>query len=90
MIKVDHTTKLLLDRYWDLCDKRDAANKAAAPHQKELDDTNAEIERLRLHSFEVKGDIEACRDGSAWLDLKTEIGRIANAVKFTPARGEYE
>jgi hypothetical protein len=88
-VKVDHTTRLLLDRYWDLCDQRDAANAMAAPFQKELDETNAEIERLRLHAIELKGDVEACRDGPAWLSLKAEIGRIALAVRFTPPRGTY-
>jgi len=86
---VDPTTKLMLDRYWDLCDKRDAANAKVAPIQQELDETNAEIERLRARAIDLKGDIEAERDGPAWLDLKREIGRLANAVRFTPKRGDY-
>lgn len=90
MIKVDHTTKLLLDRYWDLCEQRDEANAQAAKHQTKLDALNAQIEALRVESIDVKGDVEACRGGSAWLDLKSDIGRLANAVKFTPARGDYE
>lgn len=90
MTKVDPTTKLMLDRYWALCAQRDAANADAAPYMKELGEINAEIERLRLHSLEVKGDVEACRDGAAWLTLKSEISRLAGALKFTPPPGSYE
>ena len=90
MTKVDATTKLLLDRYWDLCGKRDETNARLAPHRVALDAINTQIEELRVAAIDKKGDIEAERDGAAWLDLKAEIGRLANAVKFTPARGTYE
>ena len=90
MIKVDQTRALMLNRYWDLCDQRDAVNAKVAPVQAELDETNVEIERLRVRSIDLKGDIEAERDGPAWLDLKSEIGRLASALRFTPKRGDYE
>lgn len=90
MIKVDATTKLLLDRYWDLCDQRDEANAQAAKSQAKLTALNNQIEDLRVQAIDAKGDVEACRGGPAWLDLKAEIGRLAMAVKFTPARGTYE
>lgn len=92
MVKVDTTTKLLLDRYWALCAKRDAANAEIARLglQEELDKTNAEIIRLQEHANNAKADIEAVRDGAAWLTLKNEIGRLASALRFTPAPGAYE
>jgi len=88
--KVDQTTKLMLDRYWALCAQRDAVNEKVKPRQQQLDEAVAEIERLRLLAVNLKGDIEAERDGPAWLDLKHEIGRLANALRFTPKPGDYE
>jgi predicted nuclease with TOPRIM domain len=80
------TNELLLARYYELCDKRDAVNAEVAPHQQQLDEINAEIARLQELAINKKGDIEALRDGPAWLDLKSEIVRIAAVLRFIPAR----
>lgn len=74
------TKELLVARYRELTAKRDAINEQAKPLQAQLDEINAESERLRVAAMDKKADIEALRDGPAWLDLKREIGILANVL----------
>lgn len=80
------TKAMLVDRYYALCDKRDATNEAIKPLQVELDKTNAAIEVARLRALDLKAEIEAERDGPAWLTLKNEIMLIASALRKIPPR----
>lgn len=77
------TKELLVARYNELVAKRDAINEQVKPHQTQLDEINAEIETLRVAALDKKADIEALRDGPAWLGLKREIGTLA-AVLYPP------
>jgi hypothetical protein len=90
MVKVSQSKKLLLDHYWELCAKRDAVYEKTKGLQEQLDELVNEGERLRVLAMDKKGDIEAERDGPAWLDLKKEIAGLAAALRFTPKPGTYE
>ena len=75
----------LLRRYYDLCDHRDARYAAAAPLEAELDQVNAERERLRLRAGELAAGIEAAW-GPDWLAAKKEIADIARFFQRVPPR----
>jgi len=80
------TKELMLARYYELCDKRDEVNKRIVPLQVELDKWNAKVAEAQAAARDTKAEIEAERDGPAWLELKTEIMQLAAVLHFIPPR----
>jgi uncharacterized coiled-coil DUF342 family protein len=89
MTEYTPTQRLMLDRYYELCDQRDKANEAVKPLQEELADVHKEIQRLEAHANDLKAQEEDIRGGAEWLELKSEIRRIADVMRFIPPRGTY-
>lgn len=81
-----NTQDLLAARYYELCDQRDAVNAESAPIQEKLDAANAKVQKAQAEATALAAQIQALRGGQKWLDLKKEIGTIANALRRIPAR----
>lgn len=67
-------------RYAELCDQRDAKNAEIKPLQEQLDALNAEIAEKQAAALAIAIEISTARGGQKWLDLKKEIGVLANAL----------
>lgn len=80
------TTEMLAARYYELCDQRDAVNAQIDPIQKELDAANLRVEAAQAEAQKLADRIQALRGGQKWLDLKKEIGQLANAMRKIPQR----
>lgn len=80
------TNEMIVARYYDLCDQRDAVNAKIVPFQKELDAANTKVQEAQAEAVAIADKIQALRGGQKWLDLKKEIGSIASALRRIPPR----
>lgn len=80
------TNEMIVARYYDLCDQRDAVNEKIVPFQKELDAANIRVQEAQAEAVAIADKIQALRGGQKWLDLKKEIGSIASALRRIPPR----
>lgn len=85
----------LARRYYELCDRRDAAYRACEPAEVELAAVNARIQADQAKAAELAEQIEqtwaaASDDGTkeGWLKLKKEIADIARFFGRVPPRPE--
>lgn len=84
------TKEAMAARYHELCAQRDAVNAKTAPLQAELDAANAAAQEASNKAAAIAAQIQAARGGSAWVDMKKEIGLIATALKTIPPRAATE
>lgn len=71
---------LIKNRYDELCAKRDAVNKQIAPINERLEKLNSKIADAQKEVQELVAQREGVRGGQAWLDIKREIGKLAQAL----------
>lgn len=82
--------KNYLDRYFELCDKRDAVNATVEPLQRQLDIAVANAQEAKAKADALALQISQLRGGQEWLDLKKEIAALARALGTIPARPASE
>lgn len=68
------------ERYYTLCDRRDAVNAANAPLEAQLEQVNARINELQAQALALASQIDDNRGREKWLDLKREIRFLAVAM----------
>lgn len=66
--------------YANLCAQRNAVNATNAPLEAELEIANAETEKWRAKALALAAQIDDNRGREKWLDLKKEIGQLAQAL----------
>lgn len=71
---------LMLARYRELCDTRDAANRKVEPIQKKLDAANARAMAANDEANKLAAEIENVWGGADWLTLKRDIAVLARAL----------
>jgi chromosome segregation ATPase len=83
----------MVRRYYELCDRRDAAYEEADPLEKKLDAANAKVMAAQAEASALAEQIEetwaaASDDGTreGWLALKKEIADIAAFLRKIPPR----
>lgn len=74
------------DRYFQLCDQRDAVNAQTAPLQAQLDAANAAAIEAQAKANAIAEQINTLRGGRDWLELKTEIAQLTRALGTIPPR----
>lgn len=75
----------MLDTYYALCDQRDAAYKRAAPLEKKLAAAIEATQKAQAVERELAAAVEEAW-GPDHLQVKREIARLANALRFAPQR----
>lgn len=80
------TNEQLVDRYYELCDRRDALYEEMEPLEEELTRVNAQIEARRIDAERIAKQIDQILVREKFIDLKKEIAQIASYLRRIPPR----
>lgn len=76
------------ERYYQLCDKRDAVNKQIQPIKDKIAKLNSEIVSRQAEQIKLVEELNLKRGGTEWLELKKEIAQIARFLVRIPPRAK--
>lgn len=76
---MEFNEQTMLNRYKELCKKRDDVYKQNEPLEKELEEWNKKAEEARVKAAEIAAKIDA-NFGPAWIPLKKEIALLARTL----------
>lgn len=75
-----------VERYYQLCDKRDSAYARVAAQRTELAALNEQAQVLQAKASAKAREISDSLGGADWLALKKEISTLARALGRIPPR----
>jgi len=76
---MEFSEQTMLERYKELCAKRDAVYEQNAPLEKELEKWNQKAEEARVKAAEIASKIDE-NFGLGWISMKKEIALLARTL----------
>jgi uncharacterized coiled-coil DUF342 family protein len=86
---VDPKTRAIIptvERYYELCDRRDAVNKQIQPIKDRIAKISTEILTRQADAEKLVEEMNFKRGGTDWIELKKEIAQIARFLVRIPPR----